>query len=92
MGFRLRQNLRLAKGLRLNFSKSGISLSAGPRGATTNIGLGGVKETLGLPGTGVSYQTGDITGLGSRRRRKASWFWIAIVLLVLGVKYFLNMH
>lgn len=85
MGLRLRQNISLAKylpgGLRLNFSKSGVSLSAGPRGATTNIGLDGVHETLGIPGTGVSYRTGDVTGMG--RRRKPGWVWVALVLAVL---------
>lgn len=92
MGLRLRQNLRLFPGVRLNFSKSGVSLSAGPKGATTNISTRGVRETLGVPGTGISYQTDDLTGLGRRRRGKSSAIWIVIVLLVMAGKYILGNH
>jgi Protein of unknown function (DUF4236) len=38
--------------LRLNFSKS---ISAGARGAHITAGRKGVRETIGLPGSGLSY-------------------------------------
>ena len=57
MPFRYRRSLRLFKGVRLNFSKSGASLSVGRRGATWNFSKRGTFLTLGLPGTGVSYRT-----------------------------------
>lgn len=55
MGFRFRRSIRLGKGLRINLSKSGASLSVGRRGATVNFGPKGEKLTVGLPGTGLSY-------------------------------------
>jgi len=55
MGFRYRSSIRLARGLRINLSKSGASLSVGRPGATVNFGKRGVRTMVGLPGTGISY-------------------------------------
>ena len=55
MGFRFRRSVRIMPGVRLNFSKSGVSTSLGGRGATVNVGPRGTRTTVGLPGTGVSY-------------------------------------
>jgi len=57
MGFRFRRSVKIIPGVRLNFSKSGTSLSLGGRGFTTNISKRGTKTTVGLPGTGISYST-----------------------------------
>lgn len=57
MGFRFRKTVRLGGLVRLNFSGSGVSLGLGPRGANVNISRRGVRKTVGLPGTGLSYQT-----------------------------------
>ncbi len=64
MGFRYRRSIRLAKGLRINLSKSGPSLSVGGRGLAGNFGPRGTRATVGLPGTGLSYS------VASRRRRR----------------------
>ena len=61
MAFRFRRSLRLFPGVRLNFSKSGVSASVGVRGATLNLGQRGARATVGLPGTGLSYTT-PLTG------------------------------
>ena len=53
--------MRLFPGVRLNFSKSGVSASVGVRGATLNLGQRGARATVGLPGTGLSYTT-PLTG------------------------------
>lgn len=37
MGFRFRKRVRILHGFALNLSKSGVSLSAGVRGATLNL-------------------------------------------------------
>lgn len=66
MGFRFRRSIRLGKGLRVNLSKSGASLSVGGRGATVNFGRRGTRGTVGIPGSGVSYST----RLGGRGRRR----------------------
>jgi hypothetical protein len=55
MGFRFRRSIKIAPGIRLNVSKSGISATIGTRGATVNIGKRGTRTTVGIPGSGISY-------------------------------------
>jgi Protein of unknown function (DUF4236) len=57
MPFRFRRSFKIAPGIRLNLSKLGVSTSIGERGAHVTIGHGKVRETVGLPGTGLSYTT-----------------------------------
>jgi hypothetical protein len=54
MGFRFSRRISLFKGLRLNFSKSGTSVSVGGRGAWLTFGKKGTRATVGIPGTGMS--------------------------------------
>ena len=57
MGFRFRKIISVIPGVKVNLSKSGVSTSLGGRGATVNVGTSGKKTlTLGVPGTGMSYQ------------------------------------
>jgi len=55
MGFRFRRSIKIAPGVRINLSKSGASTSIGTRGAHVTVGHGQVRETVGIPGTGLSY-------------------------------------
>lgn len=55
MGFRFKKVIKIAPGVKLNISKSGVSTSFGGRGASLNVGKNGVKGTLGIPGSGLSY-------------------------------------
>jgi hypothetical protein len=55
MGFRFRRSIRILPGIRLNIGKRGVSTSIGVRGAHVTLGHGQVRETVGLPGTGLSY-------------------------------------
>ena len=55
MGFRFRKTIKLFPGVKLNFSKSGVSTSVGVPGATVNLTKRGTRGTVGIPGTGVSY-------------------------------------
>lgn len=57
MGLRFRKSVSFGRFVRLNFSGSGMSLGLGPRGANINISKRGVRQTFGVPGTGLSYQT-----------------------------------
>ena len=57
MGFRFQRRVKILPGVSLNFSKSGVSTTVGPRGAKVTIGHGKVRETVGVPGTGISYTT-----------------------------------
>ncbi len=56
MGLRFRKSISFGKFFRLNLSKSGVSLGMDPPGLNVNIGPRGVRQTIGLPGTGLSYQ------------------------------------
>jgi hypothetical protein len=57
MGLRYRRSVRLFPGVRLNFSRSGVSTSIGVRGASVTIGPRGTYANVGLPGSGLSYRT-----------------------------------
>ena len=57
MGLRFRKSVKILPGVRLNFSKSGMSTSIGGPGATVNFGPKGTRHTVGLPGSGLSYST-----------------------------------
>lgn len=57
MGFiRFRRSIRIAPGLRVNFGKRSVSLSAGGRGATVTMGPQGLWSNIGIPGTGLTYR------------------------------------
>ena len=69
MGLRLRKSARLAPGLRLNFSMSGVSLTAGPRGGSVGIGRRGTYLNTGIPGTGLyARERIDRPSQGTTRR------------------------
>ena len=55
MGLRYRKQVKVAPGVKLNLSKSGVSTSVGKRGATMNFSGRGTKTTVGIPGSGLSY-------------------------------------
>jgi len=56
MGLRIRKSIKLGKHLKINLSKSGVSLSGGVKGARMSINTKGVRRTsIGLVGTGIYY-------------------------------------
>lgn len=55
MGWGFRRSFKLAPGVRINLSRSGISTSLGGRGATVNVSRRGTRATVGIPGTGLSF-------------------------------------
>ncbi|MCW3783900.1 DUF4236 domain-containing protein [Defluviimonas salinarum] len=57
MGFRFSKRVKILPGVRLNFSKNGVSTSLGPRGASVTVGKKGIHGNVGIPGTGLSYRT-----------------------------------
>lgn len=67
MGFRFHKRLRLAPGINLNLSKSGVGVSAGVKGFRVSAGPRGVRATATAPGTGlsVSHQVGVRRTAGS---------------------------
>lgn len=71
MGLRFRKSVKICDGLRLNFGKTGASLTvgSGPFKKTFNTN-GNVTTTVGLPGTGI-YWT-ETERRGTRNNRHAS--------------------
>ncbi len=56
MGLNFRKSISLGKGLKLNLSKSGPSVSFGKSGFRQSINLkGNARTTVGIPGTGIYY-------------------------------------
>ncbi len=75
MGIRFSKSVRLGKYLRLNFSKSGVSASVGPRGASINVGSRGTFLNLspalvGVNGTGISYRKKLSGAPGSKKDKE----------------------
>lgn len=71
MSFRFFRRIRIAPGISLNLSKSGLSVSAGPPGAKFTVGTRGTRATIGLPGTGLFYTVSNPLGQaksGTQRR------------------------
>jgi tetratricopeptide (TPR) repeat protein len=56
VGFRYRKSIKLAPGVRMTLSKSGVSYSAGVGGArVTRTARGQVRGSASIPGTGLGY-------------------------------------
>ena len=67
MSWRFRKSIKIAPGVRINFGKSSTSLSIGGKGFhRTYSSTGRVTDSIGIPGTGISYTTTH-----SRRTRTA---------------------
>ena len=57
MALRFRKSFKIAPGVRINLSKSGVSTSIGGKGITANLSKRGTRLTTGIPGTGLSCST-----------------------------------
>ena len=68
MGLRFKKKEKICKGVKVNFSKSGASLSLGGRGHSVNFGGRGTRTTIGIPGTGLTYSS----KLGGTHKPKSS--------------------
>ena len=69
MSLRFRRSMKIAPGLRLNFSKSGMGLSLGVPGARVSVNTrGDVYASTGIPGTGL-YNV-ERASLRARKRGK----------------------
>lgn len=71
MGLRFRRSVKICDGLKLNFGKTGMSMTvgSGPLKKTFNTN-GNVTTTVGIPGTGI-YWT-ETERRGSRNNRSSS--------------------
>jgi tetratricopeptide (TPR) repeat protein len=58
MSLRFRRSVKIAPGIKLNLTKTGWGVTAGPRGAHYSVHSSGrVTRSVGLPGTGLYYQS-----------------------------------
>jgi hypothetical protein len=71
MAIRFRKSVKLAPGIRMNFSGSGVSWSLGPRGASIGISKRGTYLNTGIPGTGF-YTRERIGGTNTRQNSRSS--------------------
>lgn len=63
MGFRFRKSFKIAPGVRVNVGKKSVGISAGVKGACVSVNSSGRKTTtVGIPGTGLSYQKTEKIG------------------------------
>jgi hypothetical protein len=90
MGFRFYRRVRLLPGISVNLSRRGISTSIGVRGAHATIGHGKVRESIGIPGTGLSYvhvdkTSGEGPGAAQPRPRETHVSWIALLAFAAAV-------
>jgi hypothetical protein len=63
---RFRKSIKIAPGLKINLSKSGVSTTVGGKGLSANIGGQGAYLNTGIPGTGVSNRV-KISGSGRKK-------------------------
>lgn len=97
MGMRFRKSKNIG-GFRINLSKSGIGYSMGCKGArVTKKANGGTRQTLSIPGTGVSYVTenGKHSATSGEVVNKKRWglgkiiflpFWLPFALTWIVIK------
>lgn len=76
MGLRFRKSVTLCKGVKLNFGKTGMSVSVGGKGYHKTINTKGqVTTSVGIPGTGIYYtdtkRLGNNKQSGTNTRRNA---------------------
>jgi len=78
MPWRFRRSVKILPGVRWNIGKKGSSVTIGGRGAKTTFGHGKVRQTIGIPGTGLSHTS---TTSSSKKRSKSACCPLAILLL-----------
>jgi hypothetical protein len=80
---RFRKRIKICKGLSINLSKSGASLTFGGKGASVNIGKKGAYLNTNIPGTGLynrqkiggqpKKKVQSIKGLSTKENRKITY-------------------
>ena len=70
MPIRFRRTFKILPGVKVNVSKGGISVTVGPKGFHLNFGKHGVRQTVGIPGSGLSESSYLIKNEPESERRK----------------------
>ena len=82
MALRFQKRIKIAPGIRLNLSKTGMSVTSGMKGASVNIGKDGKHLNLGIPGSGLSSRTR--IGAKPEPKPEASTGGMIVALLIIG--------
>lgn len=86
MALRFRKSFKIAPGVRINVSKSGVSTSVGGKGFTANLSKRGTRVTTSIPGTGLSssklYRSEKVQG--AQAQAAPLWANFIVGLAVLG--------
>lgn len=93
MGLRFRKSIKIAPGIRMNISKSGIGFSAGVKGARISVNSKGrVTKTVSIPGTGISYSESSTIKNTEKKPPKTIYEYssgqqkaFSVVMLILGI-------
>jgi hypothetical protein len=71
LAFRYRKSVKLAPGVRMTVSKSGVGYSVGGKGyRVTKRADGRIQQTASLPGTGIGYTSSVNSSKRSRRSQR----------------------
>lgn len=97
MALRFRKSIKIAPGLRINLSKSGVSTSIGGKGITANLSKRGTRITTGIPGTGISSSTlykakAKASPSPPREYSSGEWIMAWVIGEVLAVVGAINSH
>ena len=68
---RFRKSITIFKGIKLNFSKSGVSVTVGGKGVSANVGKKGVFLNTSIPGTGLYDRKKIVDFSGSEKKTGA---------------------
>lgn len=102
MAWRYRKRIKIAPGVYVNVSKSGVSTTIGSKGASVNIGKNGTYINTGIPGTGIYRRdkigarkkapvphnlTNTPTGSNSRYDNSGCYWLIGLLLVTLFIMF-----
>ena len=85
MGFRFQKRKKIAPGITVGVSKSGLSARVGGRNAGVSVGKRGVRASASAPGTGLSYEKkigGSVKRNRAAKRLPRRWWIIRLLLAV----------
>jgi hypothetical protein len=103
MPFRFRRTFKILPGVKINVSKSGMSVTVGPKGYHLTFGKQGIRQTIDFPGEGLShtkilFKDDDDKRKGNNQSEKRDddddgvgcfpWGCLAFVLILAVVGYF----
>lgn len=91
MALRFRKSFKVAPGVRINLSKSGVSTSVGGKGLTANLSKRGTRVAAGIPGSGLSASKLYTSGKkgAAEATRTPMWAHFVTWLMIAGVLWWI---